>query len=126
MDISEQRPHGITTISKAHWDEVIVGDSRLKESFYMGHDYAPTPWKTSGNQIEQSDLEQLPIEHHELVLIGTGREMRLPRPDTLSYLSNITTFEVMSTTSACRTYNVIASEGRKILLAVFLGLEKSK
>jgi len=120
MDISEQRPQGIPTISKANWNEVIVGDSRLKESFYMGHDYAPTPWKTSGNQLEQSDLEQLPIERHELVLIGTGREMKQIAPDILSHLAKTTTFEVMSTVSACRTFNIVAGEGRKVLLAVII------
>ena len=120
MDISEQRPQGIPTISKANWDEVIIGDSRLKESFYMGHDYEPTPWKTCVNQLEQSDLEQLPIEQHELVLIGTGREMRQVAPDIRSYLSKITTFEVMSTVSACRTFNIVAGEGRKVLLAVIV------
>ncbi len=120
MDISEQHPQGIPTISKANWDEVIVGDSRLKESFYMGHDHAPTAWKTSGNQLEQSDLEQLPIEQHELVLIGTGREMKQIAPDIRSHLAKTTTFEVMSTVSACRTFNIVAGEGRKVLLAVII------
>jgi uncharacterized protein len=120
MDISEQRPQGNSTISKANWDEVIVGDSHLKESFYMGYDYAPTPWKTSGNLLEQSDLEQLPIEQHELVLIGTGREMKQLAPDIRSQLAETTTFEVMSTISACRTFNIVVGEGRKVLLAVII------
>ena len=120
MDISEQRPQGNATISKANWDEVIVGDSHLKESFYMGYDYAPTPWKTSGNLLEQSDLEHLPIEQHELVLIGTGREMKQLAPDIRSQLAETTTFEVMSTISACRTFNIVVGEGRKVLLAVII------
>ncbi len=41
----------------------------------------------------------------------------------MSFLSNTIPFEVMTTVSACRTFNIVAGEGRKVLLAALIGSE---
>jgi uncharacterized protein len=46
--------------------------------------------------------------------------MKQIAPDIRSHLAKTTTFEVMSTVSACRTFNIVAGEGRKVLLAVIV------
>jgi uncharacterized protein len=54
------------------------------------------------------------------VLIGTGTRQRFPHPRLTRRLTDIRIgVEVMDTAAACRTYNILMSEGRRVV-AVFL------
>jgi uncharacterized protein len=56
-----------------------------------------------------------------LVLIGTGSRQHFPPPSILRPLIEARIgFEVMDTGSACRTYNLLAGEGRKVAAALLL------
>lgn len=57
----------------------------------------------------------------EIVLFGTGKTLRFPDQDCLTVLQqqNIG-YEVMDTAAACRTFNVLAAEGRDVLLAMLM------
>lgn len=57
-------------------------------------------------------IEQQP----ELVLIGTGKRLQFPDQEILALImgKNIGV-EVMDTAAACRAYNFIAGEGRKVI-----------
>ena len=51
----------------------------------------------------------------ELVILGTGPQLRFPEPaQTRSLVSAQIGLEVMDTGAACRTYNVLADDGRQV------------
>jgi uncharacterized protein len=56
-----------------------------------------------------------------VILLGTGGLQHFPPSElmTIAYEHNIAV-EVMSTSSACRTYNVLMSEHRRVLAALVL------
>ncbi len=57
----------------------------------------------------------------EIVLLGTGKKLTFPHQDCLSILQqNNIGYEVMDTAAACRTFNVLAAEGRDVILAVLM------
>ncbi len=57
----------------------------------------------------------------ELVIFGSGKRLRFPKPLWLQTLvGKGIGLETMDTAAACRTYNILASEGRKVVLAVLL------
>jgi uncharacterized protein len=57
----------------------------------------------------------------ELVLLGTGETFRYPAPVLLAALTGRGIgVEVMDTGAACRTYNVLAGEGRQVVAAIVL------
>ncbi|WP_119154359.1 Mth938-like domain-containing protein [Caldimonas tepidiphila] len=57
----------------------------------------------------------------ELVIIGTGARQRFLRPDVLRPLIEARIgFEIMDTAAACRTYNILVSEGRSVVAALLL------
>ena len=57
----------------------------------------------------------------EIVLLGTGARLRFPAPALTQPLTVAGVgIEVMDTRAACRTFNVLSSEGRKVLAAVFV------
>jgi uncharacterized protein len=61
-------------------------------------------------------------EHRpEIVILGTGAKQRFPAPDLGRALATSGAgVEVMDTRAACRTYNILASEGRKVVAAIVL------
>lgn len=64
------------------------------------------------------DIEALCRLSVEVVLIGTGQRQRFPAPRLLRPLIEARIgFEIMSLPAACRTYNILAAEGRAVALA---------
>lgn len=57
----------------------------------------------------------------ELVILGTGEVQRFPNKDILKPLTEKKIgLEIMDTHAACRTYNLLASEGRHIVAALLI------
>jgi uncharacterized protein len=58
----------------------------------------------------------------EIVIFGTGATQRFPLPGLARSLAGIGVgVEIMDSRAACRTYNILASEGRKVVAAVLIG-----
>jgi uncharacterized protein len=58
----------------------------------------------------------------EVVVLGTGSAQRFPTRELARALAATGVgVEVMDTRAACRTYNILASEGRKVAAAVLIG-----
>ncbi|MBL0167833.1 MAG: Mth938-like domain-containing protein [Propionivibrio sp.] len=65
--------------------------------------------------LNVTDFELLASLDAEIVLLGTGNQLRFPRPELLRPLIQAQKgLEVMDIQAACRTYNVLVSEGRKV------------
>ena len=57
----------------------------------------------------------------ELVIFGSGARLRFPRPEWLQALvAQGIGLETMDTAAACRTYNILAGEGRHVVAALLL------
>lgn len=58
---------------------------------------------------------------YELVLLGTGQKQVFLPPGLLQpFIAAGVTVEVMNTPAACRTYNIVMAEDRKVLAALWL------
>jgi uncharacterized protein len=56
-----------------------------------------------------------------LVLLGSGAHQRFPHPSITRALTEARiALEVMDTRAACRTYNILAAEGRSVAAAVIV------
>lgn len=65
-------------------------------------------------------LAELPIE---ILLLGTGAKLRFPHPRLTQPLSAAGIgLEVMATDAACRTYNILRSEDRKVAAALLVAV----
>jgi uncharacterized protein len=66
-------------------------------------------------------LLTLYTEPPELVVFGSGTRLRFPRPALLRGLVDRRIgIETMDTAAACRTYNILAGEGRRVVAALLL------
>jgi uncharacterized protein len=58
----------------------------------------------------------------EIVIFGTGPTQRFPRAELMRALAaSGAGVEIMESKAACRTYNILASEGRKVAAAILVG-----
>ncbi len=73
------------------------------------------------DELVAEQLAELAASGAELVILGTGQRLRFPPQAWLApFASRRVGLECMATAAACRTYNILASEGRKVLAALLL------
>ncbi len=105
------------------------GDGRVRIN---GRDYTRNI-AVSAESIEldwgPDDVDGLSVAHLEAVLgdatqvllLGTGSRQRFPSPDVqFALMARGIGVEVMDTGAACRTYNILVSEGRDVVAALIL------
>jgi uncharacterized protein len=78
------------------------------------------PWAGTGlDALTAEDFAQLVALSPEIVLLGTGDTIRFPHPRLAASLAaERIGLEVMDIKAACRTFNVLAAEGRKVAAAL--------
>ena len=113
-------PDGITISGKRHAGSLLISSNGLL-----------FPWRVQSarSQLEAGDLEAVVNEAvkilpkpYELVILGTGNLQFFPDNQWLApFIARGLPLEIMSTPAACRTYNIVASEGRTVLAALWLG-----
>ena len=68
-----------------------------------------------------ADFELLAALGADIVLLGTGARLRFPRPElTRPLVEARIGIEVMDFRAACRTYNFLMAESRKVAAALLL------
>lgn len=104
-------PHSVTVAKQEYRHHLIVTPERVFE-----------PWQppaVAGLAITDFDcLRELELE---VVLLGTGEKQIFPPPLLQVEFGRLGVgLEVMSTAAACRTYNILAGEGRKAAAALII------
>ena len=77
-------------------------------------------WSTATiNTLSEADMQKLLALDTEIILLGTGNKLRFP-PGTLlrPFAPAGIGLEVMDMQAACRTFNILAAEGRKVAAAL--------
>ncbi len=122
MQFSEDTSNYLYKITSIKSGSIVVGGGEHNASLIIIPNALINPWGI--NSVEELQTTSLLpfIEHQcEVVLLGTGNPCVWPEQSTLVPLFNQKIgVEVMSTDSACRTYNVLLSEGRKVGLGLIL------
>ena len=77
-------------------------------------------WTVKGfDQLSAEDFTYLKSLSVEIVLLGTGARQRFPHPLLTAALAQAGIgLEVMDTQAACRTYNILVAEERKVAAAL--------
>jgi uncharacterized protein len=101
---------------------VAVNGVRYENSLIVMPDRIAEDWQVQNfESLVQDDIEVLAALRPELVLLGTGDVLRFPDPQLLLCLTHAGIgAEVMDTRAACRTYNILAEEGRDVAAALII------
>lgn len=101
---------------------VEVNRQRLETNLLVTSDSIDTGWAPDGfAQLTRDDFAALLRFGPEIVLLGTGNALRFPHPRlTTDLTAKRIGVDVMDVKAACRTFNVLSAEGRKVLAALIL------
>jgi len=102
----------------AYGDGYVVVAGQRHESSVIVTAERVLAWDVSEfKDLKSGDFEKLKDLQAEIVLLGTGPKQRFPHPSLTSSLAGL---EVMDVKAACRTYNILVAEGRKVAAALLL------
>lgn len=101
---------------------VDVNGMRHHANVVVAADAVTPGWFTgSFTALGPEHLAPLVAGRPEIVLLGTGTAFRFPHPSVLAPLYHAGIgVEVMDTRAACRTYNILLSEGRRVVAALIV------
>jgi len=122
MQLSEDRPDYAFALRAADGRHAKVNDRVLTRSFLIAPDKLVEDWPVAAlAELRPEDLAPVLALSPALVLLGTGSRQGFPEPAVLgACLTRDIGLEAMSNDAAARTYNVLAAEGRKVVLAMIL------
>ncbi|MGY8904501.1 MAG: Mth938-like domain-containing protein [Burkholderiales bacterium] len=101
---------------------VAVNGERVEHSLVIGSRGERFDWNCQHfADLTPAHFALLAQSAPELVVFGSGHTLRFVPPAWLGPLMQQRIgLETMDTSAACRTYNILAGEGRKVLLALLL------
>ncbi|MEN9163904.1 Mth938-like domain-containing protein [Xanthomonas vesicatoria] len=122
MPLSQEHPDYTYALRAADGRHAKVNEQILQQSFILMPDELVERWPVQ-------DLEHLQASHMDamlalapaVILLGTGERQRFPNAQVMAAcLTRGIGLEAMTNAAAARTYNVLASEGRRVALAMVL------
>jgi uncharacterized protein len=101
---------------------VQVGTTKVSTPLIVLPDKLIAPWVIA-NPASMTLEDFLPLAEQdlELVVFGSGATFRFPHPRiAAAFGARRVGFESMDTPAACRTFNVLLSEGRRVAAALIV------
>ena len=122
MELTLHKPGDHHFIRSCDANGVTVTDTLYRESLVLSADRLVSDWPVrSVAELGEEHLEAVLEMEPEVVLLGTGRKQAFPAPRLLrAFFERGIGFEAMTTEAACRTFNVLVSEGRTAVAALII------
>jgi Uncharacterized conserved protein len=99
-----------------------VNGEKITHSVIISSSGARLPWTAARfEDLDATHFAQLAAVQAEVVIFGSGSRIRFPQAAWLKPLiARRVGVETMDTAAACRTYNILAQEGREVVVALLL------
>lgn len=101
---------------------VEINAQRFDYSVLVMPEVPPRAWNiTRFEDLSAAHFEQIAADKPDVVILGTGERQRFVHPRLVASLSSLRVgVESMDSHAACRTYNILMGEGRKVVLALII------
>ena len=101
---------------------VAINNEKVEGSVVVGSRGERFEWDCARfDEIGAEHFAQLAALDAELIIFGSGKRIRFPQAAWLQPLmAKRTGVETMDTPAACRTYNILAGEGRRVVAALLV------
>ena len=95
---------------------------KIHHSIVIGSGGEKFAWEcTRFEDLTEAHFTRLIETRPELVIFGSGAQLRFPPPALLrTLMAKRIGVETMDTLAACRTYNILAGEGRRVTAALLI------
>jgi uncharacterized protein len=110
------------TVTGYEEDSVDINGARFTHSLLVLPEVPPLAWPVASfDALSVADFGPIEALMPDVVILGTGLRQRFVHPRLLSSLTaRRIGVECMDNQAACRTYNILMAEGRKVALALIL------
>jgi uncharacterized protein len=122
MQLHLERPDYAYFLRGADGASALVNERRLVASFFLSPEVLREDWPvTDITAMRPADLEPLLALAPELIVLGGGAVQAFPPAEVLAAcLQRGIGLEAMTNSAAARTFNVLASEGRRVVAGFML------
>lgn len=113
---------GVNLVNACTTGQIVINGQPWSESVLLPATGDVLPWAVSRHdELSAAHFARIAQAAPELVIFGSGARLRFVNPALLAALMERRIgIETMDTAAACRTYNVLAGEGRNVLAALLL------
>lgn len=116
MKLHADRPNHLNTVTAYGPGYIEVNGTRFPGNLILLPDGPVRPWEVSGfDGLRAEDFDALHELGVELVLLGTGERQRFAAARLTAGLARVrVAVESMDTRAACRTFNILVADGRRV------------
>ena len=115
MKFALESPGGALIIRGYEPGSVLIGLETYRSSLLVMSNWVDPDWEpASVAELAAKHVSQLIDKGPEIVILGTGERQLF-----MDLMDAGIGYEVMDTAAACRTYNILLTEGRAVLAALF-------
>ena len=106
---------------------IAINGEKVTQSVVITSDGVRQIWGcNSFEELNLTHFSELANLNVELVIFGSGTRLKFPNPQwQVDLINKHVGLETMDTQAACRTYNILAGEGRKVAAALVIEMPVS-
>jgi len=122
MKFTLESGSNVNVIRSYSSEEIQIGEHRIRSSCIVTADALIADWPPSTlDELEVNHLEPIFGLRPELVLLGTGAQQRFaPAKIRSAFATRGIGIEAMALGAACRTFNILVQEERRVAAILFL------
>ena len=122
MQLTLENPDFRYSLRGVNAEGIQVNERRLAHSFILTPNQLIEDWSPRQiSELTATDMEAILALAPSVVLLGTGMRLLFPSQSVLAAcLTRGIGIEVMDNAAAARTFNVLATEGRKVVASFLL------
>lgn len=122
MKLHQDTSGALNTVTAYGAGYVEINLQRHERSVIVLPDSPVIPWPVSSfDALTPDDFAYLIAPAPEVVVFGSGARLRFPHPRLVAALAaQRIGVETMDLMAACRTYNILMAEGRKVAAALLI------
>lgn len=122
MKLHSTQTQHYQTITGYEKDSVEINAISYRHSLIVMPEIKPVEWPVNAfDQLSAEHFDAIDANLPDVVILGTGQRQRFIHPRLIGKLTaRHTGVECMDNQAACRTYNILMAEGRKVALALIM------
>ena len=122
MKFTEHLNPGVNLIRSYEPNCVRVNQQQLSQSCVISQHHLLSDWPvTHLNDLNESAMQMLIELKPEVLILGTGEQQIFPSASVMQFfIQQGISLEVMSNDAACRTYNILTTEDREVVIALIM------
>ena len=122
MKLHALAPSSLNAFTAYGGGYVEVNSVRYQRSIIVAPDQPVVDWQVASfDDLSVESFASVAAMNPELVVFGSGAKLRFPHPRLIAPLAaRGIGVETMDVHAACRTYNILMAEGRKVVAALLI------